>query len=39
MVGYQDEDDFNIYDGENLIDTMIYERSDIRVRVKMMTII
>ena len=39
MVGYQDEDDFNVYNEENLIDKMIYEKNDIRVRVKTMTII
>ena len=39
MVGHQNEDDFDVSHEDSIIDRIIYERSDIRVRVETLTII
>ena len=39
MTSYQDEDDFDISNEDSIIDRIIFERNDIRVRVNTMSII
>ena len=39
MVRHQDEDDFDVSDDDSMIDRLICERNDVRVRVNTMKII